>query len=315
VNWHSALDAAGPQAAAILRLWHFMLPAAVVVYAIVIGALVLVALRRRVPGEDTRSPAREAAARRAVAIGVGASVVIAFVTLLYDFSVAHGLMAGRSKAPLTIRLTGHQWWWEVEYEDSVAQNSVRLANEVHVPVGRPVRVELVSHDVIHSFWMPNLGGKKDLIPGHDNEIWLQADVPGVYRGQCAEFCGLQHAKMTLALVAEPPERFDQWLARERAPAAEPTDTLAMRGRLLFEGGSCAMCHSVAATSAGGRVGPDLTHVATRIGLAAGAVPNTPGNLAGWIIDPQTIKPGAQMPSHAVAPEDLRALVAYLGTLR
>jgi cytochrome c oxidase subunit 2 len=315
VNWHSALDPAGPQAAAIFRLWHFMLPVATLVYAAVVGALVLILLRRRPFDEDPRSPLREAAARRAIAIGIAATVVIAFVTLVYDFAIGRNLMAEDSPPALTIRVTGHQWWWEVEYEDSIAQNRAHLANELHIPVGRPIRIRLVSHDVIHSFWMPNLGGKKDLIPGHDNEIWVRADRPGVYRGQCAEFCGIEHAKMTLFVVAEPPDRFSAWLARQREPARTPNDSLASRGRLLFEGGSCAMCHTVESTLAGGRVGPDLTHVASRIGLAAGAVPNTPGNLAGWIIDPQTIKPGALMPSHAVAPLDLRALVAYLETLQ
>lgn len=315
MNWHSALDPAGPQAAAILRLWHFMLPVSVLVYVIVIGALLLIILRRRTTDEDPRSPAREAVARRSITIGIAVTVVIAFITLVYDLTIGRTLMAESFPAPLTIRVTGHQWWWEVEYEDSIPHNRVRLANEIHIPVGRPVRIELVSHDVIHSFWMPNLGGKKDLIPGHDNELWLRADRAGVYRGQCAEFCGIEHAKMTLIVVAEPPDRFDTWLARQREPAGIPSDTLAARGRLVFEGGSCAMCHTVTSTLAQGRVGPDLTHVASRLALGAGTVPNTPGNLAGWILDPQTIKPGALMPSHALPPSDLRALVAFLEALR
>jgi cytochrome c oxidase subunit 2 len=212
-------------------------------------------------------------------------------------------------------VTGHQWWWEVQYRDSLAQHWVTTANEIHIPVGRPVVVELVSTDVIHSFWPPSLSGKRDLIPGRENSLWLQADSAGDFRGLCAEFCGHQHAKMGFLIVAEAPDSFARWLTLQRDTAATPTDTLALRGREVFLGGSCPMCHSIAGTPSGSRVGPDLTHLAGRRTLAAGTLPNTRANLAGWITDPQAFKPGAKMPATALSAPELRALLAYLETLR
>jgi cytochrome c oxidase subunit II len=310
----SALDPAGPQAASIHGLWMYMLITAIVVYVAVMAALVI-AVRGKGRGPDDQAAQRESKARRAVQIGVGVAVGIALVTIVADFAVGRGIMHGDPMRVPAIKLTGHQWWWEVEYEDSQPQQRVLLANEIHIPVGTLVKIDLVSHDVIHSFWAPNLGGKKDLIPGHDNAIWLRADRPGVYRATCAEFCGLQHAKMALFVVAEPQARFAAWMAAQRTPAREPTDSLAARGRAIFETGSCAVCHTVAGTRASGRVGPNLTHVASRLSLAAGTLHNTRGNLAGWIVDPQTIKPGAQMPPQSLSTSELRALLAYLGTLR
>jgi cytochrome c oxidase subunit 2 len=310
----SALEPAGPQAAAIYRLWDVMLPAAAAVYLMVMIGLVLVIRRRRVDEDEAQSPAREAVARRAITTGIVASVVLAFGLLLYDFAVARALNHSGVSPAVTIQVTGHRWWWEVEYQDPVPQRYARTANEIHVPVGQPVLIKLDSHDVIHSFWVPSLAGKKDLIPGHHNELLLRADVPGVYRGQCAEFCGAQHAKMALLVVAEPPERFAAWLERQRAPAQPPADSLSARGRLVFETAPCGTCHTVASTTAAGRLGPDLTHMAGRRTIAAGTLANTPGNLGGWILDPQTVKPGAQMPPQAIGGPDLRALVAYLETL-
>jgi cytochrome c oxidase subunit 2 len=184
-----------------------------------------------------------------------------------------------------------------------------------VPVGRPVVVELRSADVIHGFWIPNLGVKRDLIPGETTSIWFQADAPGVYRGQCAEFCGHQHAKMALLVVAEPADSFAGWLARQRDSASTPADSLARRGQEVFLASSCVMCHAIQGTPAGSRVGPNLTHLAGRGTLAAGTLPNTRGNLAGWILDPQRIKPGVRMPPNEIAPDDLHALLAYLEGLK
>jgi cytochrome c oxidase subunit 2 len=184
-----------------------------------------------------------------------------------------------------------------------------------VPVGRPVALELRGDDVIHSFWVPNLGVKRDMIPGHATSVLFQADAPGVYRGQCAEFCGAQHAKMGFLVVAEPPEEFAAWLDRQRDSARTPADSLARRGQEVFLASSCAMCHAVGGTPAGGRLGPNLTHVAGRRTIAAGTLPNVRGHLAGWIIDPQQIKPGARMPASAIPPADLRAILAYVESLR
>jgi cytochrome c oxidase subunit 2 len=310
----SALDPAGFQAESIFTLWTYMwITAAVVYVAVMIGFAVIVRDAGRQGG--TRTVEREAKARRTVQLAMAVTLGILLVTLVFDFAIGRGLMHGDPKSVLTIRLTGHQWWWEVEYEDSIPQQRVMLANEIHLPVGRVVRITLQSHDVIHSFWVPNLGGKKDLIPGHDNDMWLRADREGVYRAQCAEFCGLQHAKMGLYVVVESGERFAAWLANERLPARAPADSQAVRGRQVFESGPCAVCHTISGTRAAGRVGPNLTHVASRLSIAAAALHNVPGNLAGWIADPQGIKPGAQMPPQPLSGVDLRAVVAYLETLK
>jgi cytochrome c oxidase subunit II len=217
--------------------------------------------------------------------------------------------------PLRIDVVGHQWWWEVKYDDPDPQNIVNTANEIHVPVGRPVLLKMRSTDVIHSFWAPNLAGKKDLIPGHETTTWFRADSAGVYRGQCAEFCGHQHAKMAFYIVAEPRLEFEKWLGQQREPAKTPTDSLTQTGERVFLSGPCAMCHAIAGTGAGGTVGPDLTHLASRRTIAAGTLPLTTGNLAGWILDPQSIKPGAKMPPNQIDPQSLQALLAYLGTLK
>jgi cytochrome c oxidase subunit 2 len=192
---------------------------------------------------------------------------------------------------------------------------VTTANEIHIPVGRPVRFNLFSNDVIHSLWIPNLQGKIDLVPGRLNELWLRADRPGVFRGQCAEFCGLQHAKMALVVVAESSDDFERWLAGNRAPAPAPVTPEQQRGKDVVERGPCAMCHNITGTLAGGRSAPDLTHVASRSTIGAGSVPNTRGYLAGWIADPQHIKPGNRMPSPGLRDEELQAVLAYLETLK
>jgi cytochrome c oxidase subunit II len=212
-------------------------------------------------------------------------------------------------------VTGHQFWWEVEYDDPDVSRRLRTANEIHIPVGRPVQLDLASRDVIHSFWVPAITGKKDLIPGYRNTEVLLADKPDLYIGQCAEFCGLQHAKMNLQVYAEPPEKFKQWWDSQLQSAPEPANDLERRGRDVFTQSSCVLCHSIQGTPAGATIGPDLTHLASRKTIAAGSLPNTPGNLASWIRSPQTIKPGAQMPATALPPDDLAALTQYLTSLR
>ncbi len=215
---------------------------------------------------------------------------------------------------LTVQVTGHQWWWEVRYLDRSPARIATTANEIHIPVGRPVRFEVVTGDVIHSFWVPQLAGKTDLIPGQRNVTWLEADRAGVYRGQCAEYCGAQHAKMALAVVADPPDVFGRWLAHQRDPAAAPADSDAAAGAAVFAGSACALCHTVRGTPAGGRLGPDLTHLAGRGTIAAGTLANTRGNLAGWIANPQALKPGAVMPLVPLSPTELQVLVTYLQSL-
>jgi cytochrome c oxidase subunit 2 len=311
---HSALDPAGLAAAAIHHLFAVMLVLACVAYLVVMGTFVTV-IRRKARGAGDGAPPTEARARVAVIGSVAATAVILLGLLVYNFGVARDLAHPPTAPAVTVTLTGHQWWWEVEYEDANPQRRVLLANELHVPVGQPVLVKLVSHDVIHSFWVPSLSGKKDLIPGHPAALWIRADRAGTYGAPCAEFCGAEHAKMQLAVVAEPVAEFDAWLAAQRAVAAPPADSLAIQGREVFEARACSSCHAIRSTLAAGRVGPNLDHIASRLYLAAGSLRNTPGNLTAWIADPQTVKPGAQMPLTGLSAAELRAVVAFLETLR
>jgi cytochrome c oxidase subunit 2 len=216
---------------------------------------------------------------------------------------------------LHIELTAHQFWWEATYDDPDPSRMFSTANEVHVPVGRAVVFTLQADDVIHSLWVPNLHGKKDLIPGRSATLALRADQAGVYRGQCAEFCGYQHANMALFIVAEPPEDFAHWADHQRESAPSDISAQAQHGRDVFTGGSCALCHAVQGTSASARRAPDLTHVASRMTLAAGTLPNTPAHRAAWVMDPNGSKPGVNMPPLLLSASDMSALLAYLDTLR
>jgi cytochrome c oxidase subunit 2 len=313
---HSALEPSGPAAHLIDRVWDFSLVVSSAVWVLVVAALLWATFRRR-PADAVAAAdeaARERGMRNAVLGASALTVVTLFIYLGLDLATARPLTATPGRKAVQIRVTGHQWWWDVEYRDARPDHWAYTANEIHVPAGRPVVLELRSTDVIHSLWIPNLGLKRDLIPGHVNTVWFQADTPGVYRAQCAEFCGHQHAKMALLIVADPPERFGGWLARQRDSARTPTDSLALRGQEVFLAGSCGMCHTIQGTPAGSRIGPNLTHLAGRRTIAAGTLPNTRGNLAGWIVDPQGIKPGARMPSNQLSPADLHALLVYLESL-
>jgi cytochrome c oxidase subunit 2 len=212
---------------------------------------------------------------------------------------------------LTVAVVGHDWWWEVRYP----QQKVVTANEIHVPAGRPVKILLTTNDVLHSFWVPQLAGKTDLIAGKTNVMWLQADRPGVYRGQCAEYCGLQHAHMAFFVIAQAPADFQSWLSQETVTPATPSDPNLAQGRQVFTGTTCAECHTIQGTTARGTDGPDLTHFGSRMTIGAGTVPNTRGNLGGWIVDSQSIKPGNLMPPIQVSPQDLQALIDYLESLQ
>jgi cytochrome c oxidase subunit 2 len=216
---------------------------------------------------------------------------------------------------VTVEVTGHQWWWEIQYDDAIPSQRVITANELHVPVGQPIVLKVTSRDVIHSFWVPNLQGKRDLIPGYTTALSVRADRTGVFRGQCAEFCGLQHAHMAFDVIVESEKDFAAWLDRMRQSASDPEQAPERRGHDVFMQSRCAGCHTVRGSQAAGQIAPDLTHVATRRTLGAGTLPNTPDNLAAWIRDPQHAKPGNQMPPTALTSEDLRTLVVYLETLR
>ena len=307
----SIIHPAGIQAARVSHLWWVMFWICAVVWAAVaVAALVAIARGRR--GSST---ATDAQIGRSVTVAGGLSVAALLGLLFQSIVTGRALDTLRSPDALRIQVTGNQWWWDVQYEHAVPSLRVTTANEIHIPVGRAIRFDLLSTDVIHSLWIPNLQGKIDLVPGRLNELWLRADQPGVYRGQCAEYCGLQHAKMALVVVADSPDDFERWLAANRAPASPPTTPEEQRGRDIVERGPCAMCHTIAGTSAGGRSAPDLTHLASRSTIGAGTLPNTKGYLAGWIADPQHIKPGNRMPPTGLNGEELQAVLAYLETLK
>jgi len=311
----SAFSPAGPQAAHIGAMWWYMLTVAAIVWVLVIAMLAFALRRSGARNSVMRDENTERSMKRAVAIAAGVTVLILIVTLVYDVSTGAAMASLPRKQALRIEVTGHQWWWEVTYDDTVPSNSITTANEIHVPVGEPIQIIGTSHDVIHSIWAPSLFGKKDLIPGHVTATWFQADKPGVYRGQCAEFCGHQHAKMIITIVAESRPQFENWYRAQQLPAPPMTDSLAQRGEQVFMSHPCAVCHTVGGTRALGTVGPPLTHIGSALTIAGGALPNTRGNLAGWIVDPQQIKPGAKMPPNALSGPDLQALLAYLENLR
>ncbi|MFL6289554.1 MAG: cytochrome c oxidase subunit II [Thermoanaerobaculia bacterium] len=319
----SVLHAFGPQAARILGLWDLMYWVCAAVFVLVILALLAAVLRRRPQGgdnltdeEDLPGPPPDTHRRLVKVIGAAVAITVLILFVLLAASVATGrATASLAGDPLNLKLTGKQWWWQVEYVDPVPSQGITTANEIHIPVGRPVRIELESTDVIHSFWVPSLHGKKDLIPGYTTAIWIRADRPGIYRGQCAEFCGFQHAHMALLVIADPPERFRAWAEAQRRPSAPPATPEQVLGKYLVEHLPCANCHTVRGTQASGRLGPDLTHLASRRTLAAGIMPNNRGHLGGWVLDPQSIKPGSLMPPTAMSSESLQAVLAYLEALR
>jgi cytochrome c oxidase subunit 2 len=304
----SILDGAGLQAAETARLWWFLFALCASVYLLVM-AMVLLAVRRRKPDGPAPSEAR------LLRVVVGASALTAavvLVVLVASASTGRALAGLADDRGLVLNVTGHQWWWDVEYEDPEPSRRFHVANEIHIPVGVPVTLQLASNDVIHSLWVPSLHGKRDLVPGRRTSLSWHARRPGVYRGFCAEFCGHQHAHMGLLVVAQEPAEFEAWRAAQLQPA---TASAGSRGAEIFSSVGCGLCHTVRGTESSGRNGPDLTHLASRRTLGAVTLPNTPEGLARWIHDPQAPKPGNRMPASPMSDEDRAALVAWLQELR
>lgn len=318
---HSMLwSSAGKQAADIEWLYWFIFWICLVVFVLVIAFFAGGAAKSNIDEaemapvlEDTDSADRRA--KVGVSIALGITVITLFVVLALSIVTGKTTAGLSSQNPITIQVIGHQWWWELHYPNPQADLTVTAANEIHVPVGKPILVLTASRDVIHSFWAPNINGKRDLLPGYQSAFSFQVDKAGIYHGQCAEFCGEQHAHMGFEIVAESMDQFQQWLEQQRKPAVEPVDTTTVRGREVFLTHACVLCHTIRGTDAGSKVGPDLTHVAGRRLLAAAAISNAPGSLAGWITDPQRIKPGVRMPANPLPPDDLQALVTYLRSLQ
>ncbi|MDB5824061.1 MAG: hypothetical protein JWR21_2765 [Herminiimonas sp.] len=315
-----ALRPAGIQASHIGDLWNLTLGLCTLVFIAVLAMFLRAVWRAPRSGAATPPDTSSITVpERRIHRGVLWSVVLAtvglFVLLIADVRTSRALAGLPLSDAVHIDLIGHQWWWEARYTDPQPSRMFTTANELHIPVGRPVIISLQSNDVIHTLWVPNLHGKKDLIPGRTALIQLRADRPGAYRGQCAEFCGLEHALMAMLVTAQPPNEYEAWAEAQRQPAPQPSGQLEMRGLQVFQSTTCVMCHAIQGTSANARTGPDLTHLASRQTIAAGSLPNTRGHLAAWILDPQKSKPGVNMPATPLSPADLQALLAYLETLK
>jgi cytochrome c oxidase subunit 2 len=313
----NALAPESHQARDIASLWWWMLGASGFGAALIAGLLLLSWVRRnrRGIGGDTGglSPGERVSTFVVVALGVAFPLaIIAVLFVISDIFVIRTTQAPAAKRTrMTVQVIGHQWYWEVRYPGTAAVT----ANEIHIPIRTRVLLEATTVDVIHSFWVPRLNRKIDMIPGQTNRILLDADVVGSYRGQCAEFCGLEHAHMALIVFAQPPAAFGRWLAAQAKPAQPASTALARSGERIFLQQSCQSCHTIRGTAASGDTGPDLTHVASRTTLASVTIRNDPGGMAEWIRDPQHIKPGSKMPDLSLTSAQTRALVAYLDSLR
>lgn len=315
---HAVLNPASPQAAAIAHLARIAFALAGVIWLTVLGALGYALARSRGLGERDHEPRLTRRQIFSVSAALAVSAVLLLALGFVDYGTGRGIEHARyaSTDTLRIRLIGRQWWWEIQYEQRTPPYQVTTANEMHIPVGRPVLLTLESSDVIHSFWAPNLHGKSDLVPSYRSGFLIQADRPGVFRAPCAEYCGTQHAKMHLLIIAQPADSFAAWYANEtRDAATTPLNASAARGRDVFLAAACPFCHTIRGTGTAGSVAPDLTHLASRLTLAAGTIPNRREQLAAWIANAQGIKPGNQMPANLVSGADLNALLDYLGSLR
>jgi cytochrome c oxidase subunit II len=318
----NALNSAGPQADNIAGLWWLMFVVCSVVFVLVMIALLLAVKNRTRESQFAATPIlepppeQERRRRNVVVTCVVLTAIILFMFVIASFTTGRSMSADMpSKNGLTIDVTGFQWWWQFRYQDVDASNIFTTANEIHIPVGVPVTLNLRANDVIHSFWVPNLAGKKDLIPGKSNTLWLQANKPGVYRGQCAEYCGMQHAHMAFWVVAESQEQFNAWRQNQTQTSVTPTTDSQKRGQQVFLSSTCVMCHTINGTPAASNVGPNLTHVASRNTIAAATLSNTRDHLYQWVKDSQSVKPGNRMPQHNLAEADFQALLDYLQSLK
>jgi cytochrome c oxidase subunit 2 len=312
------LTSSGERAAAIVPLTWFTLIVSILVCCII--AVLLWGGIRRTRRHGTDVEARTVAVERGgdglgwIKWGLAISAVPLAVSLVWTMAALGQIAGPPRRAGMTIDVTPHQYWWEVRYSGPTEANIFSTANEIHIPTGKRVLVRLHGADVIHSFWVPQLSGKTDAIPGQTNLSWIAADRPGRYLGQCTEFCGLEHAKMAFEVVADTPAAFDQWRRAQLQTAPPPATDAARRGLQFFQY-RCALCHAVRGTLAASHYGPDLTHLMSRQLIASGALTNTRGNLAGWVDAPQRIKPGALMPDQKLSGQQLNDVVAYLETLK
>ncbi len=315
-SWQSALDAHGPSARTLADMFWIFVSVLATVWVLTMIALVLALRRRRAADADPLETDSRTERRMTVTISVAIALTLVTVVSLTGLSyAAQKVLFAHKDGALTLLVTGQQWWWKVTYEDPQPSRVFTTANEIHIPVGEPVLIKLESSDVIHSFWVPSLTGKMDAITGRQNQIQIQADRPGTYRGQCAEFCGLQHAHMGMLVIAEPKEDFERWRAQQASFAMPPNDPERQRGMEVFLSRPCIMCHQIRGTDAGGKVAPDLTHVGSRRYIGAGTLETTRGNIAAWIVDPHGVKPGVNMPTIQLEPDEVQLLASYLEGLK
>jgi cytochrome c oxidase subunit II len=317
---HAVLSPAGPQSAHIAGLWYLTVIICSIVFVAILSAVIYAvgkAPRPALPSSPDIAPeaSKERSMQRTIIWAVAISTILLIGLIIASVFTDRVLARLPLMNAIHIKVTAHQWWWEVRYGNEDPSMIFTTANEMHVPVGRPIIVTLKADDVIHSFWVPNLTGKADLIPGRSATLRFRADKAGKYRGQCAEFCGYQHALMAFEVTAETERDFAAWRTSQQQAASEPQESQAVHGKQVFMRSPCAMCHAIQGTDAQAISGPDLTHLASRKSLAAGALENTAANLGRWISDPHSIKPGTNMPPTALSQEDLQALVAYLGGLK
>jgi cytochrome c oxidase subunit II len=317
-NMPSTLEPRGPNAAHLAQLWWVMLGLGTAIFVLVTALLAAALLRRQRATSATAPETSSNVGRRWLIQG---GIILPLIVLAIVFGYTIYTLAAVEVPPgqpaVQIHVIARQWWWQVDYPDQ----GITTANEIHVPVGVPVQIRLESADVIHSFWVPQLAGKMDLIPTRINTVTLQSDEAGVYRGQCAEFCGLQHAHMGFMVVAQNESDFNAWLAAQQQTATAPTDPTAQQGQRVFVSAGCVFCHTVHGLDdkridrSAIDLGPDLTHLSSRLTIAGASLSQNRGNVAGWIVDPQHVKPGARMPNQYLNSEDLQALLAYLTTLQ
>jgi len=305
------LHSGGPAAQPVRMLDWGLVALCAFVFVVIVALLAIALTRRRASdGDDER------AANAIVGIGTAISAVLLFGALVAMLRVLVAVAQPPHQPAFTLHITAYDWWWKVSYPENAGTDGAAFdtANEIHIPVGVPVSVALDSADVVHAFWVPALAGKTQTIPGQTNHQWLQADHAGVYRGQCTQYCGVQHAHMAFEVVAQPPDEFARWLKTQRAAAAAPATPAAQRGERVFDA-HCAACHTIRGTDAHGAQAPDLTHLLSRRLIAAGTLVNTPANLHAWIAHAQRIKPGTLMPEFDLAPADAHDLDAWLTTLK
>lgn len=317
----TTLDPRGSGAQRAADLWWVMVGLGGAAFAVVFVGLLVGLRRNRTPDVDDDARRSAPDLRRATDTGAGRRwlltggvalpVVLVSVVLVVTVTTLRASADRSEDAALTVDVIGHRWWWEVRYPD----HDIVTANEVHVPAGRTVELRLRSADVIHSFWVPALAGKLDLLPERTNTLWLDATEPGRYQGHCAEFCGVQHANMGLVVVAHDASGFDAWVLGQRAPSSDPLTDGARRGAELFVTEGCARCHAVRGTPAVGDLGPDLTHLGSRDSIGAGVLDNTLPDLRAWITDPHSVKDGVLMPDLQIDGDDVDALLEYLEGLR